>query len=127
MVAEQGEESRRGDASEQARVSAVIDIDDGLKDAIYPPNSASSSRRESGGVGPLPGFSGRPKPATSASGVSASAAASESAATAEPRTQSEIEIQAVSSQCRHPSGAAAKRCLFSNVVRVFLRMLSESP
>ena len=97
-----------GGELEQARVSAVIDIDDGLKDAIYPPNSASSSRRESGGVGPLPGFSGRPKSAASASGVSASAAASESAAPAEPRTQSEIEIQAVSSQCRHPSGAAVK-------------------
>jgi|EP01046_Picozoa_sp_COSAG06_P002209 hypothetical protein len=114
-------------ASEQARVSAVIDIDDGLKDAIYPPNSASSSRRESGGVGPLPGFSGRPKSAASASGVSASAAASESAAPAEPRTQSEIEIQAVSSQCRHPLARLSKCCPFSNVARVFLRMVSESP
>ena len=81
-------------ASEQARVSAVIDVDDGLKDAIYPPKNGSSSRHESGGVAPLPGFNGRPKSAAAASGVSTSAT-SEVAAT-EPRTQSEIEVQAVS-------------------------------
>lgn len=81
-------------ASEQARVSAVIDVDDGLKDAIYPPKNGSSSRHESGGVTPLPGFNGRPKSAAAASGVSTSAT-SEVAAT-EPRTQSEIEVQAVS-------------------------------
>ena len=75
-------------SSEHSRVSHVLDMEDGLKDAIYPPSNESSSRRESRGVTPLPGFDGRPKSAASASGVSASAEA-------EPRTQSEIEIQAV--------------------------------
>ena len=80
-------------ASEQARVSAVIDVDDGLKDAIYPPGNDSSSRRESGGVTSLPGFHGRPE---SAGSTRVATPATSEAAAAEPRTQSEIEVQAVS-------------------------------
>eukprot|EP01045_Picozoa_sp_COSAG04_P021075 COSAG04_NODE_2230_length_4482_cov_9.802875_2_plen_412_part_00 len=78
-------------ASEMARVSHAIGLDDGFSAAIYP-ESTSSRRASSGAAGsgrvtPLPGLDSRPKSA-------ASAASAKEAPEEPPRTQSEIEISA---------------------------------
>ena len=88
-------------ASEMARVSHAIGLDDGFSAAIYP--ESTSSRRASSGAGasgrvtPLPGLDSRPKSAASAAstkGGDSSAASAKEAPEEPPRTQSEIEISA---------------------------------